>query len=462
MRMRPQYAIALCALSAGCARYTPSPLDPAEAPRAYTALRRDAPGLRDSVAAYAIGASEESSAAYAVTALFARRDLAAAIAEVEAGRASIADVARAAPLGLDGQVERLVYGQSQGAPWAVGFAPSLRVELGGKRAARRMLAEAEVSRREMHARLLAWSIVAEVRRAHLERALAAREEVTVGRVAEVQSVLVAHLQRRATQGELGESEVARATTELRRIETSEAAARRSATDAEAALWRALGMPSPSTQRLPLHIRSACPDEAAQPALREAALRGRYEIGVALADHASADARVRAAVAQGRPDLLVAPGFLWDQGTNRWTLGLGLPEIRLDGNKAGVRAAEAQRRAAIAQVGAAQVAVLRELDEAVMLCRAADAEHQAVQMRTADAGQHLPRARARYLRGEVGAADTLAAAVGVADANLATIAAEARSARAALQVELVAAQWTHDAPARWPTLGLTSDSLPARR
>lgn len=458
IRVRSALPLA-AALLVGCARYVPSALDPAAAPAAYASARLDDPRWRDSVAAQAGAAGVP--AQLALVAMHARQDLAAALAAVTAAQRGVPLAARRPAAGLDGAVERLVYGQSQGAPWAVGFAPTVPIEFGGKAAARRLVAAAEVSRAEMRARLLAWQIVGEVRQAMLEVAAAdtllqAGEQQLTARRA-----LTAALRTRVASGDLGAAALSRATTEERQSEAAVAARRSARAEALAALWQAIGVPPASeAPAVPGSVLATTPCASAAETLRREALLGRYEIGLALADHASADAEVRLAVAQSRPTLNVAPGFIWDQSTNRWTLGLGLPELRLDKNRAAVRAAEARRDAAIAAVAAAQVAVLAEVDARLAPCAALADEADAARRTREMLNDERERLQLRFRRGEIGALDTLLVTVAAAELGVTETETLVKQARAALAVELAAARWAQGAPSRWPTLGLTPSSAAA--
>lgn len=447
-------------LASACARYTAGSLDPAAAPAQYAALRLDDPTLQDSVRAYV--PSGQSTAALAVSALFARRDLAAATARLLASRGDAAVAGARPPIGLDGQLERLVYGQSQGAPWVVGLTPTIRLETGGKRAARRLRALAVTRRTEMELRLLAWAIVSDVRTRVMERQAAEDERAAAAVLLHAYDALVSHAERRRSRGEVGEREVARWESERRIVATQAAAAERASADAEAALWRALGVAPSDVLLSATHATSReCTNASDRARWRQAALQGRYEIGAALADYATADADVRSAVAQGKPDLAIAPGFVFDQSTNRWTLGIGLPEIRLDGNKPAVRAAELHRRAAEAAVAAAQTAVLGEVDEAFSRCIATAGARTAALQRVAVAEMRMTQARAHFARGEVGAVDTLVAAAAIAEAQFGVQVQQVHVARAVLALDVAAARWTSGAPSRWPSLGIPTDSLAPR-
>ncbi len=457
-------AFVLLAGTAGCARYVPGTLDPAAAPAAYAQRTLAAAALRDSIRGYLpAGADDRSTAGLAIAALLLHGDVAAATADVRAARAAIPVAARRPAPGADVQVERLVYGVSQGAPWAVGLAPVFRLEFGGKRAARTALAAADASIAEMRARGVAAVVVADVRRAALARDAAIARLRAATSLAAAQAALVAALEERERAGEIGTAELVRARQDLADLQLVVLQRRRERAEADAAVGRAVQVPpavgpdsTAAAASVLVDADTACPATPdARAVVRATALRARYDIGLALAEYARADAEVRVQVAAAAPDLSLAPGFLWDQGTNRWTLGAGLPEIRLDRNRAGIAAAVARREAEAARVAAVQAAVLAETDAALAACSAAVGGLPTARGSAERAKEARRLAVQRWSRGEAGARDTLYAAVAEERARLGVLEEELRAAEAVLAVDVAANRWTiGTAPSRWPFLGIT--------
>lgn len=459
-------ALALIGLTSACAQYVPGSFEPATAPAAYAARTLDAPAVRDSVASYtdAAGIDRGDPAALAIAALFLRTDVAAGHAEVAAARAAVAAADRGPGIGVEGQLEQLVYGQSQGAPWVVGLAPVLRLELGGKRAARTLVAAADLSLAEMHARGLATTAASEVRRAvWLARSAHARLQLAEqlgGQLERFEAAMTV----RADAGEIGPSEILRVRQLLADARLQAAAQRQALAEARIALSRAMLLPQEAAGGARTfgavpeasNLLDACTVPGARETWRSRALTGRYDVGSALAAYARADALVRVEVAAATPDLQLAPGFVWDQSTNRWTLGIALPEFRLDRNRAGIRSAVARRESESAQAAAVQTSVLAEVDAALASCTAAAQGIDEARAVSVQADAVAAQLRRRWERGEAGARDTLDAAIGVTRARAAELEARLRVLQARLTLDLAANAWTLDPPpARWPSLGLAS-------
>jgi len=108
------------------------------------------------------------------------------------------------------------------------------------------------------------------------------------------------------------------------------------------------------------------DFAAIPAVtgtRELALTQRPDILAALADYAQSESELRLELAKQYPDIHIAPGFGWDQGFARWSLGLSAIAPLLSRNRGPIAEAEARRKESETRFAALQAKVIGALDEA---------------------------------------------------------------------------------------------------
>ena len=93
--------------------------------------------------------------------------------------------------------------------------------------------------------------------------------------------------------------------------------------------------------------------------RGVALRGRADVLGALADYAAAEA-----------DVHLNPGYQYDQGDSKWSLGLSVDLPVLNQNQGPIAEAEARRKLAAAKFLALQARVSGEIDRAVAGVRVA--------------------------------------------------------------------------------------------
>jgi outer membrane protein TolC len=227
-------------------------------------------------------------------------------------------------------------------------------------------------------------------------------------------------------------------------------ARLAVEQARAALAQAIGLPREQMARMALRFDSLMrtPIEAPENAapgispeavldpldLQRAALLNNVAVRIALARYAATDAALRLEIARQVPELSLKPGYAWDQGDHRWSLGIGYALPLLNRNDAPIAEAMARRAAEAARFDALQAQAIAELDAARLVAAAASAR-QAEARQQAQAARTLSERIAR--RVEQGDADRLERITGRrAELDARRALAEARAAlgnaRAALE------------------------------
>jgi outer membrane protein TolC len=135
------------------------------------------------------------------------------------------------------------------------------------------------------------------------------------------------------------------------------------------------------------------DDMTSAEVRRAALQGRADILAALSDYAASEATLQLEIAKQYPDVHLSPGYQFDQGDNKWTLGITFDLPVLNQNQGPIAEAMARREEAAAKFSALQVKVLAEIENAVETFRVSEknaavldalAEEQARQHETVEA------------------------------------------------------------------------------
>jgi outer membrane protein, heavy metal efflux system len=449
-----RFGLCLALASAACVRYQPRPLDPAAHPAEV--LRRD---LADSALLAAVGryagrpeANRWTDRQLALAALRLRSDLRRLRAEWRAASAAVRTAGARRGIGVQGEVERRVSGRDEGSPWVVGLAGILEVELGGKRGARVQAARAGVALAESR-------LVASSRTAALETRLAAATLAHALAEAddardEVRALEAVHALERARFAEaaLGVSELARTGTEIQTARLALAEAEHAALAARAALAGAVALPVRALDTLAPVVEppTGCATlDSAEPGRFVAeALERRQEIAIALGEYAVAESRLRLEVARQFPDLELGPGFVWDQGVNRWALAFAIPALLGSRNRGPIAEAVAAREVAALRVAEVQDSVLADLEFAVQRCRGAALELAAADSVVAAAERLDRRERQAYERGESSRLEPARAELQLVRARRAGRAAERRLAFAAIELER-AAGGPPSPDGRWP-------------
>lgn len=449
-----RYGLCLVLACAACVRYQPRPLDPGAHPAAV--LRRD---LGDSALVAAVArfadrpeANRWTDRQLALAALRLRSDLRRLRAEWRAAAAAVRTARQRPGIGVQGDVERRVGGRHEGSPWVVELAGLFRLELGGKRGARVQAARAGVALAESR-------LVGSARAAALETRLAAAALVHATADAEdardeVRALESVHALERARFAEaaLGASELARTSTEIQNARLALAEAEHAVLGARAALAAAVALPTRGLDSLvPMlepPVGCASLDSVGLAALAEGALERRHEIATALGEYAVAESRLRLEVARQFPDLELGPGFVWDQGVNRWALAFALPALLGSRNRGPIGEAEAAREVAGLRVAEVQDSILADVDMAAQRCRGAALELAAADSVVSAAERLHRREREAYERGETSSLEPARAELLLLRAARARRGAERRLALASIELER-AAGGPPSAGGAWP-------------
>lgn len=211
-------------------------------------------------------------------------------------------------------------------------------------------------------------------------------------------------QQRVAVGAAGSSEAAAARLAAARSRAEWVAANQSVAQARQAVAVALGLPGSALADAALPNVMAAARVDRDPAdSREAALRNRPDVRAALADYAAAQELLRLELARQYPDLHLGPGYQWDQGASKWSLGLSFEWPVLSRNLAAIEAAEAAREVAAARFDVVQAAVLAGIERAEVDLTAAGARREAIRATLAADRAEASRLEARVT---AGAADRL--------------------------------------------------------
>ena len=321
-------------------------------------------------------------------------------------------------------------------PWLVTSALDIPIETAGKRGYR--LAQAahlsEVAR--LNIASVAWQVRSRLR-TRLAGLFVAQETVRLLRQQQtVQAENVRILEGQVQAGaisafEATQGRIASDTTQLALRE-----AERQQAEARVQLADAVGVPVGAIE----NVRFSFPDlnelpaEASLADARRQALLHRADILGVLAEYAASQSALQLQIARQYPDVHLSPGYEFDQGDNKWSLGLSLTLPVLNHNQGAIAEAEAKRREIAARFNALQARVLGEIDQAIAgyhLARAKQTDADALLGRLR---QQEKAAQAIFGAGEISRGDLNALDLQLSAAALARLEALAKSQQAFGQLE----------------------------
>ena len=171
-----------------------------------------------------------------------------------------------------------------------------------------------------------------------------------------------------------------------------------------------------------------------PAARRQALLNRADVLAALFRYAASEAALRLEVAKQYPDVHLNPGYEYDQGDNKWGVGLSLELPVLNQNQGPIAEAEARRTESAARFNALQARVVAEMERGLAGYRAALEKSATADSLLANLEKQERLLRGRLEAGEVTRGDVIAGQVELAAARLARADAVARAQQALGQLE----------------------------
>ncbi|MHB1618401.1 MAG: TolC family protein [Sulfuricella sp.] len=373
---------------AGCASYTPRPLSPQATAAAFENRTLTAPGLENYLAAHlsrAVPASPSPSWDFdklTLAALYYQPDLGVARAQQSVAEAGV-QVSRQRPnpsLNFTPAYNAdAVAGMS---PWILGWVLNFPIETAGRRGYRETQAAYQRDAARFHLAEVAWQVRSQVRSRMLDYDAALREQAILKQTRDLRENLLAAMQRRLAAGEAARPEVDTAQATLADTHLQWNMARGRAAAARVALAAAVGVPVSALDSVNLSFDALNrPLSAAQipsPAVRRAALTNRADLLAALAQYAASQSALQLEIARQYPDLQIGPGYKWDQGANKWSLGISLTLPLFNQNQGQIAQAKTQRELAAARFIALQAQDIAQTERSLAGYRAALAALDAAQ------------------------------------------------------------------------------------
>lgn len=252
-------------------------------------------------------------------------------------------------------------------PWIPLTFLDIPIETAGKRGYRRAQAAHLAQAARLNVASTAWQVRSDLRSALIDLISAQQRQALLERQVEVQQQVVNLLQGQVQAGALAGSQTVSFRIALVRARLDLVDAQRVAAEARARVAEAIGVPLRAFDGLKLTYSGLeALDTITQLAsvdVRRTALQSRPDILGALAEYAASQSALQLEVARQYPDVRLQPGYQYDQGDNKWTLGIVVDLPILNQNQGPIAEAKARRQEAAARFNALQIKVLAEIDRA---------------------------------------------------------------------------------------------------
>jgi outer membrane protein, heavy metal efflux system len=212
-------------------------------------------------------------------------------------------------------------------------------------------------------------------------------------------------------------------------------AERRGAEARTQLAAAIGVPAGALDEVQFSFAafSHLPTDPAPAELRRQALLNRPDILGALAEYAASQSALQLEIARQYPDIQLSPGYEYDQGDDKWSLGLSL-NLPANRNRGPIAEARARRDEAAARFNALQGSVLGQIELGLAAYRAASRKLADAGAMLADAKRQVDAAESMLEIGEISRGDLTVLQVRLGDSTLAELDAALQAQDAAGQLE----------------------------
>ncbi len=358
--------------AAACASFQPKPIEPAVKLADFEARRLDNEDLRKFieknlhrlVTPFPPKSWDLDTLTFA--ALYYQPDLDVARAKWDVARAAVV-TAGGRPNPELGSLFQYDANPAGGAsPWTLGLDLGVPVETAGRRGYRIARAEALAGAARFRVRDVAWLVRSRVRRDLLGLCAAREREALLDKEVDVRERLARMLEERFSSGMIGPALVTDARIRRDRSRLDREVARQQAAQAYGTLASGLGLPVAALDGVDIDCGFTAGLAGSVPGktVRQQALLNRPDVLARLAEYAASQSALQIEIARQYPDFRIGPGYTWDQGENKWSIGLSLVLPLFNRNKGPIAEAEARRREAAAVFVALQARVIGEIDRAV--------------------------------------------------------------------------------------------------
>ncbi len=415
-------------LISGCASFEPRPLSPVGTAKAFEARTLDNAGLREfmqqnlkrEVAPWPPAAWDVSMLTLA--ALYYHPDMDVARARWGVAEAGVV-TAGGRPNPSVGISPGYDFNPPGGiSPWIFSFSLNVPLETAGRRGYRIARARHLSEAARLNIAAAAWQVQSRLRARLLDLYAAERSEDILGKRSIDLEDLVTAEEHLFAAGEVSRFEVTQARISLDETLLSLKETQKQRAESQAGLADALGLPPSALKgaNVSFDLFSQLPPMADWPVdkLTRTALSGRADILGMLAEYAAAESALQLEIARQYPDVTIGPAYTWDEGENKWFLGISLPLPILNRNKGPIAEAEARRKETAARFISLQARVIGEVERTLAGYDVALQKLKTAVALLENKQKALQSVQQMFQAGEVGRPDLLNARLEYSSAELA--------------------------------------------
>ena len=406
----------LLALLAGCARFEPKPVSPAQTAAGLEARRLDDPAFQEFLARNLPAGSVERGARtwsfemLNLAALYYHPSLEVARAEWQVALGGQITAAQRPNPTLTATPGYDFNPVGQLSPWLPLTFIDWPIETMGKRGYRKAQAEALSHSARLNISVTAWQVRANLRACLTDYSAARRREELLAKQLALQEKIATALDQQFQAGAIARSELGLVRIALEKLRLDLNDTRQQQADARVRVADAVGIPVKALDGLEftddLQTTGAGGQEPVSASIRDRALQSRADVLAALAEYAASQSALQLEIARQYPDLHLGPGYQFDHGEHTFSLQLTAELPLLNQNQGPIAEAKARRAAAAARFLAVQARVITEIDRALAGYRVARDNLAAIESLAAAQQRQAAAVQALAREGEAAPVDLL--------------------------------------------------------
>jgi outer membrane protein, heavy metal efflux system len=364
--------ITIAALLGGCATFRPRPLNPTQKAAAFKARTLDSEGLKEFLRTN-LGHELASwppkiwdFQMLTLAAFYYHPDLDVVRAKWGIAEASVI-TAGEHPNPIASFIPEYDSTAAGGiSPWILTPTLDIPIETAGKRGYRIDQAKHLSEAARLNISTVAWQVRSRLRARLVELYASRQTETFLLKQETVQQEVVKLLEQRLELGEASQPDLTQERIAVARTQLSLRDAQKQRAEARVQLADALGLSVAALDGIDLFFGFFDRTTVDLPSerVRRRALLNRPDILSALSDYAASQSALQLETARQYPDIHLGPGYSWDQGDNKWSVGVSLTLPVFNQNQGPIAEAEARRREAAARFIALQAQVIGAIDRAL--------------------------------------------------------------------------------------------------
>jgi outer membrane protein TolC len=372
----------IAVLSAGCVKFQRVSLNPSQLYNEFNSRSLDSVGLKNFV--------EQNTGTtnivwppdvwdfelLSLAALYFNPALESARASIKVAESAIITAgARPNPsINPVGGINSTALGQEGVNPWIPSMTVNIPIETANKRAYRIAVASNKTEISKLNVILTSWQIRSNVRSAYIELLDAHYKSNVLRQQLDILEKVRIAMENQLTAGEIKATEITPVLISLANTEIELGEAKRQYDEALPQLAAAIGVPVRELNRIKINLKLNSDTNVFTRILStniiELSLKSRADLLSALYEYEAAQAALQLEIARQYPDINISPGYEWDQGEHKWTIGLNIELPVFNRNQGPIAEALANRNLAAAKFNELQIGAISEIESAIAAAKAA--------------------------------------------------------------------------------------------